>query len=142
MSTEPRPYVTKKLIISNYFVHSCAKIEDKLYNFLGKYKWPKLDQEKNRILEQFQKNLIEEVGKEPKFLRKTPGRDKFTRQFYQNLNGQITPMWFKLLWYVIKKGSKESSKIMVTNPYKNSTEKLGEHCKNLKYFNWQNNIKY
>lgn len=72
------------------------------------------------------------------FLRKTPGRDIFTREFDQTLIGHITPMWFKLFWYIIKKESKESSIIMVTNPYKNSTEKPVFHRNTIKTLNISN----
>ena len=76
----------------------------KMYQFLEKYNFPKLDQEEIENLNRPITSMEIEIVIRNLPANKSSGPDCFTAEFYQKLREELTPILFKLFQKIAEEG--------------------------------------
>ena len=101
---------------------------EEMDEFLEKYKFPKLNQEKIENLNRPITSMdIETVIKNLR-TNKSPGSDGFTGEFYQNFREELTTILLKLFWKIseedkLPKSFYEATITLIPKPDKDATKK-------------------
>ena len=111
---------------------------EEMDEFLEKYKFPKLNQEKienlNRPITSMDiKTVIKNLR-----TNKSPGSDGFTGEFYQNFREELTTILLKLFWKIseedkLPKSFYEATNTLIPKPDKDATKK-----ENYRSISWMN----
>jgi len=101
---------------------------EKMYKFLDKYNFSKLNQEEIENLNRHITSTEIETVIRNLPAKKSPGPNSFTAEFYQKFREELTPILLKLFWKIVEEGKLpnsfyEATITLIPKPDKDATHK-------------------